>query len=303
MNYQPPHWVVVHLYADEPWETLLGLGIRPIVQETLTSGLSEQFFFCRSWARRPHLKLYFASGPGPRLTSLQLRLERYFRHDFAHRLLTDDHSDRLTYTLDFATVATPAILAANTAAPAALSVRYCGLLSQVLLDLFAQNTPWRDAHGLTAAIQLHLGLAWALGLDGATTSAFYRSAGALWAGNAVHPVAENHRPTARRFAAYLRAQQHKLHSYGRALWAALQLAAPFEEPWFRQWLHALPIMRQEVQPLPTTSTCDPQQWAALAAHTHLIHNQLGIVAQEEVLLGQLLADALAVPLPLSTTDP
>jgi hypothetical protein len=53
-------------------------------------------------------------------------------------------------------------------------------------------------------------------------------------------------------------------------------------------------MRQEVQTLFPSSTCDPQQWSTPAAYSHLINNQLGIVAQEEVLLGQLLADDLAV---------
>ncbi len=303
MNSQPPTWLAVHLYADEPWEGLLGQGIQPLVQEVISAGLSTHFFFCRSWTRRPHLKLYFGSGPEQRCVALQPRLERYFRHDFAHRLLFHEPSDRFTYTLDFLPVTMPPMLLSATGAPHALSVRYAGLLSQIMLNLFAQNVPWSAARGLTATIQLHLGLAWMLGLDWAATSAFYRTAGALWLGEHAPAMTESNRRQPNRFAAHLRSQQHKLHSYGRALWDALQLAAPFDEPWFRQWLHALRPMRQEIVPLPPAPTCDPHQWAVLAAHTHLINNQLGIVAQEEVLLGQLLADAFAMPLPSSTPSP
>lgn len=295
MNQQVPQWLAVHLYADEPWETLLGQGVQPLVKAVLTAGESEQCCFCRSWRGQPHVRLYFQDSSGQIHPALQPRLERYFRHDFAHRLLSTSNADRFTYHVDFLTVAMPAMLKTGTDTSMPVSARYAGLLSQVTLDLFAQNLPWSAARGLTAAMQLHLGFAWALGLDWAATGAFYWAAGAQWVDNHEPSITESNQQRGSHFTSHLRAQQHKLHSYGRALWAALQLAAPFEEPWFRQWLHALQAMRQEFQPLLLVPTCDQQQWTTLAAYTHLINNQLGIVAQEEAVLGQLLVDALAVP--------
>lgn len=298
MNQQVPQWLAVHLYVDEPWETLLGQGVQPLVQAVLTAGESEQFCFCRSWNEQPHVRLYFQGRSGQIHPALQPRLERYFRHDFAHRLLSTSDADRFTYHVDFLTVAVPAMLKAGTDTSAPVSARYAGLLSQVTLGLFAQTMPWSAAHGLTAAIQLHVGFAWMLGLDWAATGAFYRAASAQWRCDDARSADDRQKGC--HFTGHLRAQQHKLYSYSRALWTALQLAAPFEEQWFRQWLHALQLLRQEVQTSFPSSTCDPQQWSSLAAYSHLINNQLGIVAQEEMLLGQLLADTLAVPLSLST---
>jgi len=290
VNHQPPHWLAVHLYAAEPWETLLGHGIQPVVQALHRDGLSESFLFYRSWTGQPHLRLYFESRTEQAHTTLQPRIEHYFRHDFAHRLLSTSNADRFAYRVDFLTVDFPAMPMTAAGMQIAVSARYWRLLSQVTLDLFAQNLPWSAARGLTAALQLHLGFAWALGLDWAATGAFYRAAGIIWSNNDAYPAPEtSHHPLKlNHFAGRLHEQQHKLDSYCRALWDALQLAAPFDEPWFQHWLCALHSMRHELQPL-LVPACDPQRWTALVQHVHLINNQLGIVQQDEALLCRLLA--------------
>lgn len=293
MNYHPSDWLVVHLYVDEPWETLLGQGIRPLVQTMQTAGLSDTFLFCRSWTEQPHLRLYFQGRT--EYTTVQTHIERYFRYEFAHSLMVHSGRNRLTYHIDLFSLDIPPLSLPAGGISAAVSARYWEILSQVVLDLFVLNTPWSFATRMTVAMQLHLGFAWALGLNWAATGALYRAAGTQWVDHDIRTMAASTHHESSRVVDHLHTQQPMFDNYCQAFWNALQWGAPFDEAWLRQWLDLLQTVRQGLQPLWPPTRCEPQAWSLSAVYTHLINNQLGILPQEEVLLGQLLSNALAVP--------
>ena len=317
-------WLAAYLFYGEPWETFLTAAVQPFVTQTLASGAAEQFFFIRYWEQGPHIRLRLKGGPERLAGQVRPQLEAFFNRHFllapskrlepeaavtwpAHMRWLPNHSVRFVpYEPEIERYGGPVGMA--------IAEEQFHLSSRVVLQLLSSGR-WGYERALGAAIQLHLGLAWTLGMSLVETRYFYSRIFEGWLNRAYgdHPHLstaereERRRVTLEAFAQSFAQQQTGLVAFHRQYWQALENGSTFEQSWLNQWLWGMEEIGEQLRAaadrnqlvFPVAFKLDlpilPQRqrmWSILGSYVHMTNNRLGILNRDEAYLGYLIVKSL-----------
>lgn len=320
-------WLAAYLYHAEPWEEFLLKIMKPFVDDVMGKALAEQFFFIRFWEQGPHIRLRFKGETDILQKQVKPRLEYYFLDYFKEhpsvrqepedmdkwpadrRWFPNDSVQYIEYDPEVERYGGPyAILIAE---------KQFEISSRTVLAVIEESGSWDYDRALGAAIQLHLGFAFALGMNLTEAAEFYSRIAMHWfasaygytAGISPEELKERREITMKAFEENFQRQKDTLVSFHQTLWAALTEGMEFEQEWLNLWIQRIRTIAEELkgiqrqnqlvipqwfQPEPDKKTPVDRQywWPVLESYIHMTNNRLGILNRDEAYLGYLIKESI-----------
>jgi thiopeptide-type bacteriocin biosynthesis protein len=322
-------WLAAHLYYAEPWEKFLTRAVQPFAHSVLEDKQAGQYFFIRYWERGPHIRLRFKGDPGVLESQVKPRLESYFtdyfnrypsqreEHEYVKKL-PEEHRWYPNNSVQYITYE-PEIERYGGDTCIVTAEKQFEASSNAVLAIIGEAEDWDYDRALGAAIQLHLGFAFALGMDLTETTAFYTRISQVWFSRAygydekISPeeLKKRQEITLKAFNENFDKQKETLAPYHDTLWNAFAEGVEFEQEWLNRWLTDMAAIggqlknaRDEgklvlpawykVQPSERIPQSNQQLWAILESYVHMTNNRLGILNRDEAFLGYLIKESLKV---------
>jgi hypothetical protein len=324
-------WLAVHLYYAEPWEAFLTEAVWPFVEKTLAAGSADQFFFIRYWERGPHIRLRFKGSEHTLTQVVQPELDAFFNRYFEmYPSEREEPKDMTAFPVERQWVPNntlhyvpyqPEVERYGGPAGIAIAERQFQLSSQAVLIVLALSGHWDYERALGTAIQMHLGLAWALGMTLQETRHFFARIFEGWFARAygfvphlsAEEIAHRRQATLAAFAESFKRKQAVLVAYHQRIWQALVAGWELEQEWLNRWLCGMRKIGHELKtadarkrliypyglkPDPATPVSIDRQnrWSILGSYVHMTNNRLGILNRDEAYLGYLIVNSLEISL-------
>jgi thiopeptide-type bacteriocin biosynthesis protein len=320
-------WLAAYLFRAEPWEEFLLKIMKPFVDDVKEKALAEQFFFIRFWERGPHIRLRLKGKADILQSQVKTRLEQYFLNYFkenpsmrqdpedmdkwtaAQQWFPNDSVQYIEYDPEVERYGGPfALLTAEKQFEAS---------SRAVLAVIEDSNSWDYDRALGAAIQLHLGFAFALGMNLAEAGEFFSRIARHWFANTfryttgISPeeVKERREIIMKAFEENFQRQKDMLVTFHQTLWSALTEGLEFEQEWLNLWIRQMMAIAAELkeiqqqknlvipqwfQPEPEKKTPVERQylWPILESYIHMTNNRLGILNRDEAYLGYLIKESI-----------
>ncbi len=327
MNGADQTWLAAYLFYAEPWEALLIKGVQPFARYVMEKNLADQFFFIRFWERGPHIRLRFKGEKKCLDLKVKPQLGSHFRSYFKvkpsyrkepeqMKQLPEDQQWFPNNSVQFIPYE-PEIERYGGPTGILVAEKQFEVSSNSVLAIIKESEQWDYDRALGAAIQLHLGFAFSMGMDLKETAAFYSRIAALWFSRA-YRYEENISPeelkkrrdtTTKAFEDNFSQQKPVLVPYFKTLWKAFTENVEFEQEWLNQWITDMAAIREQLkdaqtrgelvfpprfklQPLEDIPEPYQQLWAILESYVHMTNNRLGILNRDEAFLGYLIKESL-----------
>lgn len=320
-------WLGAYLYYGEPRELFLAEAVRPFVERILTERLADQFFFIRFSEQGPHIRLRFKGSQQTLVRAVKPGLDAFFsrymeacpssREELTGmEMLPAEQQWRPNNTIHYVPYE-PEIERYGGPTGVDIAERQFQHSSRMVLRLLTSSKNWDYDRALGAAIQMHLGLAWALGMSLTETRYFYARISEAWLVRAYdfspHHSAEKNEArremTLAAFAETFERQQEVLVAYHGQFWQLLTGGESFEQEWLNDWLCGMKELGRELMaadtcnrliypngfnPDPTIPIPIKRQhlWSIVGSYVHMTNNRLGIHNRDEAYLGYLTVKSL-----------
>lgn len=327
MNGSDQTWLAAYLYYAEPWEDFLIKVVQPFVRSVMEKNLAEQFFFIRFWERGPHIRLRFKGEKESLESEVKPQLESYFHSYFKEKPSQREESEQIKQlpenlqwfpnnSVQFIPYE-PEIERYGGPTAILVAEKQFEISSNAVLAIIEESEQWDYDRALGAAIQLHLGFAFSLGMDLKETAAFYSRISALWFSRAYiyekniapEELKKRRDTTTRAFEDNFSKQKAVLVPYFNTLWKAFTGNVEFEQEWLNQWITDMAAIRErlkdvqtreklvfpsrfKLQPLEDIPESHQQLWAIFESYVHMTNNRLGILNRDEAFLGYLIKESL-----------
>ena len=321
LNYQQTSWLAAHLYYASPWEQFLVDALAPFVRTVLAQKQATQFFFIRYRERGPHIRLRFKGSWQILENEVKPALIRYFEHYFvrwpSHRTDPDWTGELPSEQQWFNNNSVqfipyePELTRYGGPVGMTIAEKQFEISSRIALKLIEENKAWTYERALGAAIQLHLGLVTAFGLNLLEAKQFFNMIFNNWfarayddsSGLAAQEATYRRQVTLDAFAKSYDKQRPFLVAYHQTLWNACTSDAILEPDWYHEWLcqmkeicHELKVAQAQNQlQLPQFSQKRSDfsiWWRLLGSYVHMTNNRLGIANRDEAFLGYLIIKSL-----------
>ncbi|MCP5105109.1 MAG: hypothetical protein GY950_17100 [bacterium] len=327
MTGTPQTWLAAYLYYAEPWENFLIDSVQPFVNRVFDKKLAEQFFFIRYWEQGPHIRIRFKGDPRVMEEQVKPILDSHFREYFSrhpgkredpegmekwkpeHRWYPNNTVQYIEYEPEVERYGGPTGIL--------IGERQFQVSSRAVFAVVEECDEWDYDRALGAAIQLHLGFAFAMGMDLLETSEFYTRISKMWFARAYgytedtpkEEIQKRQEITLNAFKENFERQKSILVPYHQTLWGAFTEGMEFEQEWLNQWTTGMKIIREELEtaqrqekllipqwfkPEPGQETPGNRQllWPILESYVHMTNNRLGILNRDEAYLGYLIKESL-----------
>lgn len=320
-------WLAAYLYHAEPWEQFLLKIMKPFVDDVIKKALAEQFFFIRFWERGPHIRLRFKGDTDTLQNQIKPQLENYFLSYFKeHPSVRQDPDDMNKWPVDQQWLPNDSVQyieydpeVERYGGPYAIltAEKQFEASSRTVLAVIEESDSWDYDRALGAAIQLHLGFTFALGMNLAEAVEFYSRIARHWfasaygytAGISPEELKKRQEITMKAFEENFERQKTTLVTFHQTLWSALTEGMEFEQEWLNLWIRRMRAIADELkdiqqqnklvipqwfQPEPDKKTPVDQQywWPVLESYIHMTNNRLGILNRDEAYLGYLIKESL-----------
>ncbi len=322
-------WLAIYIYYAEPWEKLLVEAVKPFTENVLQNGLAEQFFFIRYWERGPHIRLRFKGETAILENKLKPRLTEHFKQYFEQNLSkrsepkwAEDTPEKNKWypnnSIQFVDYK-PETERYGGSAGIKIAERQFEASSKAILAIIEENLKsWDYTRALGAAIQLHLGFAYALGMKLDEMSIFFTHFFENWLPRAYYffekeipneEIKKRKLATLNTFKKNLKSQQETLFPFIGAVWAALNEGQGFEQEWLNIWVADMKKIRHKLNAVQKDKNLIPpewymqkdngdfpiqhqERWAIYDSYVHMINNRLGINNRDEAYLSYLLVESI-----------
>ncbi|MBX7150181.1 hypothetical protein K1X84_00975 [bacterium] len=320
-------WTSAYFFYAEPWENFLSKTVHPFIQNVMKEKLADQFFFIRYWEKGPHIRLRFKGEDNIIEKKLKPYLTDYFTDFFKARpsqryepewikQLPPEKAWFPNNSIQWVDYE-PEIERYSGQAGILIAEKQFEISSKVVLSIIEENRSWSYDSALGAAVQLHLGFAYAMGMSLYEAKYFFSVIAEGWMSSAVgHSLsAENFQEKKNEilkvFEEHFNKQQSELIPFQQTLWEALIDHADFEQAWLNDWLHGMKGILTELNGLysknklifPKSFRINDQidvpskrqlLWSIWTSYIHMTNNRLGIQNQDEAFLGYLLKRSLEI---------
>lgn len=336
MNRTSKTWLAAYLYYAEPWEEFLIKVMKPFVDDVMKEALAEQFFFIRFWEQGPHIRLRFKGETNILENQLKPQLENYFLNYFKEypsvrqdpkemdkwqarqsnqQLFPNNSIQYIEYDPEVERYGGPlAILTAE---------KQFEISSRAVMAVIEDSEFWDYDRALGAAIQLHLGFAFALGIDLIEAGEFFSRIARHWFASAYggykgytatippEELKKRQEITMKAFEENFSNQKTALVSFHETLWSALTEGMEFEQEWLNVWIQQMKSITGELKAIQQQNKLTIPQWfqpeldkktpverqywwPILESYIHMTNNRLGILNRDEAYLGFLIKESLNV---------
>lgn len=321
--------LAAYLFYTGNWEEFLNQAVKPFVEWVLENKLADNYFFIRYWERGPHIRLRFFGDENVLNDTVKPRLiehfETYFKEHPSDRIepewqknLPEDQKLFPNNSIQFITYE-PEIERYGGTVAITTGEKQFQESSNAIFEIIKDYQPWSYDKALGAAIQMHLGFAWALGMDKQDTIDFFSIVFQSWFPRAVHEglFANNQEMTQEQkmketmdaFSQQFESQQGTLVPYVQDFWDALSEGGEFEEVWFNNWITGMQSVKQELINIQQDnqlviprmyhqqeSSSEKDLWHIYDSYVHMTNNRLGILNRDEGYLGYLIGQSLKASL-------
>ncbi len=320
-------WLGCYIYCCEPWEPLLMNCIKPLVRAVLDEGQAEQYFFIRYWERGPHIRLRFKGDRAGMEETVRPKLDECFHKYFAgnpsrrddpdwaatlpeeQKWFPDNSLQYIEYEPEVSRYGGPVGMD--------ISERQFQISSGTVLAVMEDCDGWDYERAMGAAIQLHLGFAFALGMDLPEAISFYTRISRLWLARSFGyvPGMDKEEAMTRKeatltaFEENFQKQKEVLIPFHQTIWEAFADDVLFEQDWLNNWLRDMRQIGDRLKSaqaegqleFPDQFTPDPNStvprdrqllWVILESYVHMTNNRLGILNRDEAFLGHLIHHSL-----------
>ncbi|MTI29395.1 lantibiotic dehydratase C-terminal domain-containing protein, partial [Xanthovirga aplysinae] len=298
-------WLASHLYYAEPWEEFLVKAVKPFVEEVISNGFAEQYFFIRYWEKGPHIRLRFKGNKVVLQTKLKPYLEQFFStyyYEYPSQRDKDiwGKSQDLfpNNSIKFVEYE-PEIARYGGEVGLFISEKHFEDSSRVVLSVLNESESWNYEKALGVAIQMHLAFAYGLGLNIGDVIQFFQINFENWFPRAYFPYGINlkadeienrKQETLKAFEEKLDQQKAVLLPFIKVVWNALEEGVDFEQEYMNFWVESASQTSKEMKnahekgllqvPPYNSSLYDlaPEQepWRIYESYFHMINNRLGI---------------------------
>jgi thiopeptide-type bacteriocin biosynthesis protein len=276
----------------------------------MEKNLAERFFFIRYWERGPHLRLRF-KGEKERLESevkpaLVSHFRNYFEKKPSQRKEPEDQQWFPNNSIQYIPYE-PELERYGGPTGILIAEEHFAASSDAVLAVIEESGQWDYDRALGAAIQLHLGFAFSLGMDLVETAAFYSHIFHLWFSRSwgyetdISPgeLKKRRDITLNAFAENFAKQKATLIPYHNTLWNAFTGNISFEQEWLNRWMVQTAATGNRLKAahangelvFPQRLTSQPL-WYILESYVHMTNNRLGILNRDEAFLGYLIKESL-----------
>jgi len=320
-------WLAAYLYYAEPWEEFLIRGVQPFIRLVMEKKQAGQFFFIRYWERGPHIRLRFKGDPGQMAANIKPRLESHFNDYFQQnpskredpeyvKNLPEEYRWFPNNTVQYIPYG-PEVERYGGPTGIIIAEKQFQVSADAVLAIIGESDHWDYDRALGAAIQMHLGFAFALGMDLIETTAFYSHISRMWFARSYgyeenipeEELKKRQDITWKAFEENFAKQKAVLVPYHETLWNAFTGGIEFEQEWLNCWVTDMAIIRDELkraqtggaliipkwykpQPVENVPDANRQLWAILESYVHMTNNRLGILNRDEAYLGYLIRESL-----------
>ncbi len=320
-------WLAAYLYYSEPWEKFLIESVKPFVDKVMENRWARQFFFIRYWERGSHIRLRFNGDAETMEKQVKPGLDAHFSKYFQEhpgKRETPEYVETLPpgqqwfpnnsiQYIDYE----PEVDRYGGPTGILIGERQFEASSRAVFAVIEESGEWDYDRALGAAIQLHLGFAFALGMDLVETGEFFTQISRTWFSRAYgysedtpkEQIKERREITLKAFEENFERQEATLVPYHQTLWSAFNEEVEFEQEWLNRWLEHMTAIKNELitareqkslviprwfRPDPGNKTPGKrsQLWAILESYVHMTNNRLGIMNRDEAYLGYLIKESL-----------
>jgi len=319
-------WLAAYIYQEEPWTNLLIQSVKPLVAKVLSEGLADGYFFIRYWERGAHIRLRFRGDVEKMERELKPLLDAHFKEWFkaspSHREtlewaknLPEDQQWYPNDSLQYIDYEPEYERYGGTGAGISISEQQFQACSDAVLQVISESGDWGYDRALGVAIQMHLGFAFAMGMDLAELKAFYNRISFAWLSRAYNYGSETtekehreRRAEAREaFSKTFEQQRDMLEPFCKTLWEAFNEGVEFEQDWINQWIRDMKDVNDQLHAgaheieFPSARVFQNDDnvseerrkfWPILESYIHMTNNRLGILNRDEAFLGYLIENTM-----------
>lgn len=323
-----PNWLAVYLYYSEPWEDLLSEAVKPFSEQVLKEGLADKYFFIRYWEKGPHIRLRFKGDIEKMNRELKPRIVEYF-NDYMEKnpskreepeWLKDAAEEMQWYpnnSVQFIPYQ-PEVVRYGGKYGIVVGEQEFMANSNAVLSLISESSGWDYSRALGAAIQLHLGFSYGLGMDLNEMRAFFQRFYNNWLPRAYYffekdiskeEMESRREETLESFDKTWESQKESISAFFKMVWEAMEENVEFEQDWLNTWIDDMRDVKANLVKLQQEDKLEPpswyphpkpdeydqdtfDRWRIYDSYVHMTNNRLGIQNRDEAYLAYLIKNCL-----------
>ena len=292
-------WLAVNLYYGEPWEEFLIKAVKPYTDVVRSTGVAERFFFERSWEMGPHIKLWFKGSPFVLAKMLRPNLDEHFQYYFTSRpsfvktpnyppSYPSEYKWHPNNSIQYASYHPEKECFGGQLELDLLEDQYEASSKLVLQTLREKSTRWTYSEMISSAVKIHLGFAYALGMDRDEAGYFFKFLFDNWY-LANYPNDDEERSKAvNSFHKIFNLQRKDTVPFHTALWELLLNYEQMEDELYVDWINVNANTAVELNfaldqgkllsKVPTSTMADfPRAWLYYESLVKATNNRLGFL--------------------------
>jgi len=309
-------WISAHLYYNKPLSQFLKDAVFPFVDDMKNHPSISHYFFIRYWEKGPHIRLRFLVKSDD-ITAIKKRLEVHFNDFFNEFPSQRTFEEGNWYPNDSVQWIPyePEIERYYGPNGVAVSEKQFQPSSEAVKEIISAHKMWDYEYALGAAIQLHLGFAYAIGFSLREASEFFNFCFERWFPRAYYfnekkvtreELFERKKATLISFNQNFDEQKSLLITNIATIWNGLSKNEEFQNEWLNQWVRESKTIHSELKYLAKKGSLtypnldvskehtyqSQPQWPLLDSYIHMTNNRLGLFNRDESFISYLLQRGL-----------
>ncbi|MEL6556882.1 MAG: thiopeptide-type bacteriocin biosynthesis protein [Bacteroidota bacterium] len=321
-------WLAGYIYYGEPLDRVVEEAVIPFVTEVMKNDWVDNFFFIRYWERGPHIRLRFLGDPDKLEAELKPFWLKYFDDYFAkspserqepnfaddvaeeHRWFPNNSVQFIEYEPETERYGGDDCLI--------ISEEFFQHSSETIFELMSESEDeWGYDRALGAGIQMHLSMAFGLGMDRAQMIGFFDRYFARWLPRAYYffekdfseeELKRRKKETLEAFESTYANQQENLIAFFNQIMELLE-ENDFADTWLETWVNGSKAAKSGLDSLIAKDAYTPTkyyeileeggfskgnqiQWALFDSYVHMTNNRLGILNRDEAYLAFIISKTL-----------
>ncbi|MGB3463746.1 MAG: lantibiotic dehydratase C-terminal domain-containing protein [Cyclobacteriaceae bacterium] len=321
-------WLAGYVYYSEPLDKVITGAVIPFVYEIMEYDWVEKFFFIRYWEKGPHIRLRFLGDPEKLESVVKPRFQEFFGKYFSENPserqepdFSEDTKEEFRWypnnSVQFIEYE-PETERYGGEKCLEISEKFFQYSSETIFELMSDGeSEWGYDRALGAGIQMHLSMAFGLGMDRDEMIGFFDRYFSRWLPRAYYffekdiseeELAKRRKETLEAFEGTYENQKDNLVGFFEQILEILN-EDDFEGTWLETWVNGSMETKEKLDQLIEKGAYDPtshynfseekqytreqqSRWALYDSYVHMTNNRLGILNRDEAYLAFIISKTL-----------
>ncbi|MEL7145351.1 MAG: thiopeptide-type bacteriocin biosynthesis protein [Bacteroidota bacterium] len=321
-------WLAGYIYSGESMDKIIVEAVIPFVRQTMEHDWVDSFFFIRYWERGPHIRLRFLGDPAQLEQKLKPAFlsyfEKYFKENPSERqdpqYAEDLPEDQRWFPNDSVQFIEYEPETERYGGEKCLKISEDHFLfsSETIFELMEESEEeWGYDRAMGAAIQMHLSMAFGLGMDEKEMVGFFDKYFSRWLPRAYYffekdiskeELATRKKSTLEAFSHTYESQQENLLGFFQQILGLLN-EGDIADTWLEHWVNGARKTRKKLDALMHEGTYQhtsyyefdeselytreqQERWSLFDSFVHMTNNRLGILNRDEAYLAFIVSKTL-----------